>query len=160
MRRSWLTIIGYFLAVLVFFVAAGYAVLYATGYKIDWKTLSLKKTGFILIETYPKGATIKLAGKPIDKTTPTTIKRLLPGTYHIDLNKESYRSWAGNILVESGLVTEKRNVLLTFQDLSPGILWEHPVNKLIPNTDNTKLALLSNNEIWLWDIKNKKEALI
>ncbi|MFA5967087.1 MAG: PEGA domain-containing protein [Patescibacteria group bacterium] len=160
MRRNWSTIFSYASAVLVFFIAASWAILYATGYKIDWQDWSLKKIGFILIETYPKGASIKLAGKSIDKVTPTTIKRLLPKTYQIELTKDTYRPWTGDVVVESGLVAEQRNILLTLQDLPTTVLWEHPIDRLMANGDNSRLALVVKNELWLWDVKNKKDALI
>jgi len=158
MRRTWFTTVSYIAAVLVFFIAATYAILYATGYKIDWQTQTLKKTGFILIETYPKNANVKLNGKDIGKTTPETIKRLLPETYQVELTKDSYRSWQGDVIVESGLVTESRNILLTLQDLKPTVLFDLPVSNLSGNLDNTKIALLIGKDIFLWDVKTKSNS--
>ncbi len=154
MPRRFSITLGYLAAVLVFLVVATYAVLYATGYKIDWTTWELKKTGFILIESYPKGAEIKLAGKATNKTTPETIKRLLPGTYKIELNKEGYRPWQGDVTVASGLVAEERNILLTRQDIKSAMLLDLQITALVSNLDNTKLALLAGKDISLWDIKN------
>lgn len=153
MPRNYLTTFSYTLAVLVFLVAASYAVLYATGYKIDWETWALKKTGFILIESYPKGAQIKLNNKDTEKTTPETIKRLLPDTYAVTLAKANYRTWQGDIVVNSGLVTEKRNILLTFSDIGLTPRLDQPVSSLAGNLDNTKIALAIGKDIWLWDVK-------
>lgn len=153
MPRHFLTTFSYALAVLIFLVVASYAVLYATGYKIDWETWALKKTGFILIESYPRGAQIKLNNKDIEKTTPETIKRLLPDTYAVTLTKENYKTWQGDIAVDSGLVTEKRNILLTFNDIILTSLLDQPVSNLASNSDNTKIALAIGKDIWLWDVK-------
>jgi len=160
MRRSGLNTLVYLIAVVVFLIVSTYAVLYATGYKIDWQALTIKKTGFMLIETYPKGANIKIADKTTDKTTPETIKRLLPGNYHIELTKDSYHPWQGDIKVASGLVTENRNILLTLEDLKPTILLDQPVTRLRANADNTKIALLVEGKIYLWDVKNKQSVSI
>jgi len=160
MKPIRLVILGYILAVFVFIVVASYALLYAMGYKIDWQNLNFKKTGFILIESYPRGAEIKLAGKAIDKSTPTTIKRLLPGDYLLELNKSNYRPWQGNLLVESGLVTEKRNVLLTSANLQPTTLIENAVDKIVGTPDNSKIVGGTKQEIWLWDINNKTTSVL
>lgn len=158
MSRRFSLILVYTLAVLAFLVVATYAVLYATGYKIDWATWELKKTGFILIESYPRDAQIKLAGKDTGKTTPETIKRLLPGTYKVELSKANYQPWQGDVPVKSGLVTEERNILLTLQDIKPTLLFDLPVGSLVSNLDNTKLAILVGKDIFLWDVKNHNNS--
>lgn len=158
MRLNWFTILGYTLAIVAFFVVATYAVSYAIGYKIDWQAKSLKKTGFILIESYPKGASVKLSGKEIGGTTPETIKRLLPGTYQVELAKDGYRPWQSDISVKSGLVAEERNILLTFQELKPTSLLDLPISSMAGNTDNTKIAGLTGKDILLWDVKSKTKA--
>ncbi len=159
MKRNWWVITSYILAVIIFIILSIWVILFATGYKIDWDTNTLKKTGFILIETYPREASVKVAGKT-QRLTPVTIRRLLPGDYLVEINKDKYRSWQANIPVKSGLVTEKRNVLLTFTDLSAEILKSNQINNIAISPDNNKIAITANREISLYNIKNKTEVLI
>lgn len=159
MRRNWLTISIYGLAVVMFLLISTYAVMYATGYKVDWQTMELKKTGFILVESYPKGANLKINGKD-EGTTPETIKRLLPGVYQTELAKDNYRAWHSNTTVVPGLVTELRNILLTATDLKLVALLGKPIISVIPNNDNTKISFLQDKAIWLWDVRSKKAVTI
>jgi len=160
MKPIRLVTIGYIFAGFVFIIVASYALLYATGYKPDWDNLTFKKIGFILIESYPKGAGIKLAGKELGRSTPATLKRLLPDDYLVELTKDGYRPWQGNITVQSGLVTEKRNVLLTLAELSPKILIENSIDKIVGTPDNSKIAILTQKEILLWDINNQSSSVL
>ncbi|MFH1088691.1 MAG: PEGA domain-containing protein [Patescibacteria group bacterium] len=160
MKPIRLVTLGYILAGFMFIIVASYALLYATGYKPDWDNLTFKKIGFILIESYPKGAGIKLAGKELDRSTPATLKRLLPDDYLVELAKDGYRPWQGNVTVKSGLVTEKRNVLLTLAELQPNILIENTVDKIVGTPDNSKIAVLTKKELWLWDINNQTSSVL
>lgn len=158
MRRNWWIITSYILAVFAFLIVASYAVLFATGYKYDWQNRSFKKTGFILIETYPSGATITVAGKRIGKKTPVIVKRLLPGNYLTEINKSGYRPWQAVIEVKSGLVTEQRNLLLTLDKVSEEKLREELIDKLVISPNYEKLALISNKTVAIWNVTAKNEA--
>ncbi|MBU1092062.1 PEGA domain-containing protein [Patescibacteria group bacterium] len=160
MKPIRLVILGYILAGFMFIIVASYALLYANGYKPDWDNLTFKKIGFILIESYPKGAAIKLAGKELDRATPATLKRLLPDNYLMELTKNSYRPWQGDITVQSGLVTEKRNVLLTLTELQPNILIENIIDKIVGTPDNSRIAVLTQKELWQWDINNQTSSVL
>ena len=153
MRQNWWALTGYTAAVLVFIVLATGVTLFATGYKFDWGTKTLKKTGFLLVETYPKNANLKVAGKKTG-TTPITVKRLLPGDYLVEMGKNDYRNWTGTLNVESGLVTEKRNTLLTFKELSPKIIFDKPVDLLAVTPDHNRAALVVDSEMLLLNIAN------
>ncbi|MBU1083305.1 PEGA domain-containing protein [Patescibacteria group bacterium] len=160
MRRNWWIIISYIFATIVFLIVASYAVLFATGYKYDWQNKSFKKTGFILIETYPKDATVTIAGKHINKKTPVIIRRLLPGNYLTEIRKEGYRPWQAVIEVESGLVTEQRNLLLTLDKLSEEKLREKTVDKMVISPNYEKLALVSGKEVAIWNVETKHEVSV
>jgi len=159
MKQNWWVLTGYALAVVVFIVLATYVVLFATGYKFDWAAKTLKKTGFLLVETYPKGANLKVAGKK-GGTTPVTVKRLLPGDYLVEIDKEDYRDWTGTISVESGLVTEKRNTLLTLKNLAPEVALDKSVDLLAVSPDRSHAALVVGNEVLLMNIADKTTSNI
>lgn len=158
MRRNWWIITSYIFAVIAFLVVASYAVLFATGYRYDWQNHSFKKTGFILIETYPNGATVTVAGRRIGRKTPVTVKRLLPGNYLTEIHKDGYRPWQAVVEVKSGLVTEQRNTLLTLEKLSEAELREKLADKLVASSNYEKLAIAKDKEIFLWNVASKSEV--
>lgn len=159
MRQNWWVLTGYAAAILAFLIVATYVVLFATGYKFDWTTKTLKKTGFLLMETYPKGANLKVAGKK-SGTTPITVKRLLPGDYLVEMDKSDYRSWTGTLSVESGLVTEKRNTLLTLKNLVPELVLDKSVELLAVTPDHNRAALVVGSEVLLMNIANKTTSTV
>ena len=159
MRQNRWVILGYVAAVLMFFVVAAYVVLFATGYKFDWTTKTLKKTGFLLIETYPKGANLKVAGRKAG-TTPVTVKRLLPGDYLVEIEREGYRPWKATLGVTSGLVTEKRNTLLTLKNLSSEVALDKTVGSFALAPDRSRVAVVTNGEVSLLNIQDKTTSTI
>lgn len=159
-KNNWWIIAGYALAVIFFILISTWVILFANGYKIDWRTNTLQKTGFLLVETYPTNAQVVLAGKPAHRLTSITIKRLLPGSYLTEINLDGYRTWQANLDINPGLITEQRNTLLTFDNLISETLSETPF-KLITKSDNNKVALVTKaEEIVLWNNNNKQEAVI
>jgi hypothetical protein len=159
MRQNRWVILGYGAAVLVFFVVAAYVVLFATGYKFDWTTKTLKKTGFLLVETYPKGANLKVAGRKTG-TTPVTVKRLLPGDYLVEIERESYRPWKATLGVTSGLVTEKRNTLLTLKNLSSEVVLDKTVGGFALAPNRSRVAVVTNGEVSLLNVQDKTTSTI
>lgn len=159
-KNNWWVIAGYILAVIFFMLISTWVILFANGYKIDWQTSTLQKTGFLLVETYPSKAQVIIAGRPANRHTPVTIKRLLPGSYLTEIKQDNYRPWQANLDINPGLVTEQRNTLLTFTNLISETLSEIPF-KLIVKSSNNKIALVTKaEEIVLWNNNNRQEAVI
>ena len=152
MKRHWWTIGAYILANISFILAASWALLYAVGYKIDWQQQTLEKTGFILLESYPRGASVVLNDKDISRKTSVIIKRLLPDIYNIKLTKEGYLEWVGDVEVKSGLVSEQRNTLLTYKELIKKVVVESPVTS-INNINRDTAVIIIKNDGYLLNIK-------
>jgi len=97
---------------ILFFIFIVPAVLfYAWGYSFDWEKKKPVMTGAIYLKSTPKKADIELDGKLKDKT-PSYIKRLRPKEYQIKIIKDGFHSWQKKLRVESGFVTEAKNILL------------------------------------------------
>lgn len=159
MRQNWWVVVGYGAAVIAFLVVASYVVLFATGYKFDWATRTLKKTGFLLVETYPKGANLKVAGKKM-RSTPVTVKRLLPGDYLVEIDRNEYRPWKATLSVTSGLVTEKRNTLLTLKNPSSEVVLDKAVGAFALAPDRSRAAVVTGSEVLLLNTKTKATSTI
>jgi hypothetical protein len=115
----------------IFMVAGAYLFLYSQGIRVDFAKWRLVKTGgFDVQVTSPSGADIYLNNKK-KKTTSflsssVFIKNLLPRTYKVEIKKDGYLSWQKNLLVEEGLVTKIKNIVLfkqnaDFENVAQGI---------------------------------------
>ena len=159
-KNNWWIIAGCALSVIFFMVISSWVILFANGYKIDWRTNTFQKTGFLLVETYPDKAQIILAGKSANRLTPITIKRLLPGSYLTEINLEGYRTWQANLDINPGLITEQRNTLLTFDNLISETLSETQFKLITKSSNNTVVLVTKDEEIILWNNNTKQEAII
>jgi hypothetical protein len=91
--------------VVLFLVTTPVLVLYARGFKIDWKTKSVVKTGTLVVKTEPEEAIVFLNDQKQDSETPSNIRFLIPGDYNIRIEKTDYQSWTKRLSVRSQLVT-------------------------------------------------------
>lgn len=103
----------FFLSSIALFLFLLPSILFFTfGFKVDWKSLRILKTGLIWINSSPEGADVYLNGKFLDKKTPATISELLPGRYNISLEMEDFYPWQSDVDVWQGRVVSIPNVLL------------------------------------------------
>jgi len=102
----------FYLSVISFFILVPIVLLYSFGYKLDINRLRIIKTGLIYINSTPEGAKVYLNGRRINKTTPASIRELMPGAYKLSLEREKYYSWYRVVLVESGKSTTLDNIVL------------------------------------------------
>ncbi len=129
-QKNWPTLIGYAAAIIMFIVLAGYAVMYSTGYRFDFESATLKKTGVIAITTRPSGASVTINERRYTRKTPFTLRNALPGAYHIKLDLESYRVYEKDIEVLSNQVAEEHNIDLILKEIPKTVSAEN-VNALI-----------------------------
>ena len=138
-QKNWPTLLAYVAAVVVFLVAAAYAVVYATGYRLDLKTWTLKETGVLAITTKPSGATVVLNDIPQARKTPFTLRNALPGAYHIKLTLDGYLPYEKDLEVRSNQATEEHNVDLVLSDRQP-----------MSVAENVNAILHVGDELWAW----------
>jgi len=99
---------------ILFVIIAPCILLYAQGYSFDWQKKTLIQTGALYIKSQPKNAIISVNDKIIRKT-PCLIKHLKPNQYEVTVKLNGYYSWQKTLRVDSNLVTEAREILLTPQ---------------------------------------------
>ncbi len=100
--------------ILVFCIVAPAAALYASGYRIS--DLSFAETGGIYISAPVSGADVSINGKE-EKTTSfisrsVYVPDLKPGRYAVDVTLDDYYPWHKTLVVEAGLVTDIRALLV------------------------------------------------
>lgn len=140
----------YFCAITFFFLL-GIVLFYSFGYKYNLEENKTVQTGAIIIKAQPEKIDIYKNGA-IYKNNKTIanlfsdfvkIEDLESGAYDIKIESGDYFSWEKNIAVESGYVTELKNIVLLKKDYSKNII----LNKMEINPDK--------NNIWTDSKKDK-----
>ncbi len=124
------TIIAYIIADTIFVLVAAWAVMYATGYRVDFQDWSIHKTGVLAITTKPNGADVYINDKKYARKTPITLRNMLPGDYAIKISLEGYRPFNKTIKIVSREVTEEHNLDLVLENIVPKTLVQD-VGKMI-----------------------------
>lgn len=91
--------------IVVFLITTPVIVLFALGYKFDFESRQIIKTGSLIARTNPERADIYIDDKLQKSKTNSTIRFILPGDYNIQLSKDGYQSWTKRLNVRSALVT-------------------------------------------------------
>ena len=99
--------------------------LYAAGYRLDLgralKGQFLQKTGMLILDSAPKGASIYLDGNQAKTSgsifgsyavTPAKIKNLLPKEYDVIVKMDGYWPWEKKLTVYGGQSTYAENIIL------------------------------------------------
>lgn len=90
---------------------------YASGYRFDNLTRSLKQQSALAIETTPKNASVVLNGIMQDDKTPFIVT-LTPGEYTVEIQKEGFYTWKKKLNLTEGKSEIFPDVLL-FQNTVP-----------------------------------------
>ncbi|MDP3964949.1 MAG: PEGA domain-containing protein [bacterium] len=119
----------------VFLISAPILVLYTAGYRYDTSRNRVIKTGVLTIHSQPKDALVSINGQPQQKKTPSTISRLLPGTYQVRVEKEGYIPWESNLTVTKGEVTLVSDLQL-FSSNSPQLISDRSISQFHLDTQD------------------------
>lgn len=86
---------------MTFFVLAPAVILSTAGYRYNFTRGRLERTGVVVVETRPTGASISLNNKLQKTETPTQISKVTPGTYVVRVEKAGYHTWSKTVTVGS-----------------------------------------------------------
>jgi hypothetical protein len=100
-RSSLAIIIGTISVVLGAFVL----VAFASGYNIDLLRGEIVTTCLVLLNTNPRGASIKINNKTLTQKTPYRLDGLKTGPITIEYNKAEYHNWKTSFFIKAGEVT-------------------------------------------------------
>ena len=101
-------LLGQSAVTLLILLIAGYLIMYSMGYKINFISRKIVKSGMIVLSIDTKPDSIKINGveKPI-KTDSSYI--LTPGYYDVQVNKNGYIDWSVRTQVEAEIVNYYNN---------------------------------------------------
>ncbi|WKZ29580.1 MAG: PEGA domain-containing protein [Patescibacteria group bacterium] len=84
-----------------FFVLAPAVILSTAGYRYNFARGRVERTGVVVLDTRPTGASISLNGKLQKTETPTQLGKVTPGTYVVRVEKANYHPWSKTVSVGS-----------------------------------------------------------
>ncbi|MFA6143064.1 MAG: PEGA domain-containing protein [Candidatus Omnitrophota bacterium] len=103
---------GFYFSALSFLIILPIVLSYSLGYKIDYKAFKIYKTGIIYINSQPSGASVLVNGKLYKDPTPAQIEELKPGIYKIEVKREGFYAWEGELVVEPNMATRADKIVL------------------------------------------------
>lgn len=143
--------IFFYMLVGIFFISAPVILALAFGYRLDWVSGTVEKTGGIFIKSKTPLLSIFLNSIFQKETSLLSGGALLtevrPGTYLLRIEKKDFHPWSKTVDVKSELVTELRDIILISSPL------------FIATSSTEEIALLSSPAQKTYSI-NKKNNLV
>ncbi len=154
----------YLIFIAFFLITLPIIILYANGYKYNFKKNNLQKTGAIFLESKPKDVKVFLNNNEIKEKIPILIKNLTPSEYNLKIIKNGFTTWNKEIKVNEGQTTFLQYVRLFKNQEVPIILYKNKIKEFKYNDDKDIFVIYSTNkenEILTWfNVKNYKQKNI
>ncbi|MBX4191523.1 MAG: PEGA domain-containing protein [Candidatus Doudnabacteria bacterium] len=142
------------LGIVIFLIVTPALVLYARGFKIDWKDKTFVKTGALVVRTEPSKADIFINDEKHKSDTPANIRFLIPADYNIRVEKNGYQSWTKRLSIKSQLVTwanlNREFVTLFFNN--PGLTKTTETKAVTISSNNKEIIYLTPDHIAKIDV--------
>lgn len=145
--------LGQFLVSFVIVIIALSLIFYAQGWRINFNTFKIYKTGLLLFNSSPVPDKIYIGSKEFDGKKEFT-QNLLPGGYKIKALKEGYVEWSREITIKPEMVSYYNNIILIKKEIKVEILTDQSKINFLNSPDtilaeNAKDQLAFNKyEIW------------
>ena len=160
----------FFIFLAVFIPSSAGIISYSQGWRFNFETFAIQKTGAIYIETQPKDVLIKIDQKFFtDKSgiiqKGTLITDLLPKNYQIEIQRDGYFLYHKNITVKPSLVTEAVGIILIPMDFKNELKISKNLKgeKFIDfSADASKIIIKNskNNIYYLYNLNNQSSLNI
>jgi len=153
-----------FLIFTIFFVVSSIIViLFAQGYRFDFNSLKIVKTGGIFIKTSADGAKIYINDKYVESTSgilnySALISGLAPKNYNVFVYKENYYPWNKTVEVKNGMVTELNSIILFPLELKKTKIVELPSQVISEFAINNSTIEIKNNKTKIINVYNLSDG--
>jgi hypothetical protein len=147
-----------FITPMLILILTTLVILLARGYTIDFTNKRLESTGILALNSLPDGALVYINEISKDVTN-TSITDLKPGNYKIKLEKDGFRTWEKEVLIQKELVTEIEALLVPiYPSFKP--LTYTGVNRPSISPDGQKIIYFVYNQgsssgLWLVDLEER-----
>jgi len=149
--------------IVLFIILAPLVIAYTMGYRYNFGTNQIQKTGVLIVNSYPDEADVFLNEKIAGEQTPAVVKKILPNVYDVRVTKKNYIPWTKKLEVKSAQSTFAENIIL-FLDTTPRLITEKEIINPTFSPDKTNLAYLIEEtdwiEAWIYSFKNNGFTLI
>ncbi len=153
-KRAVAVLVSLFLVI----TTAAMAIIFARGYRPDFKTRTMEPTGILVATSDPDGAEVFIDGK-LTTATNTTIN-LAPGNYDIRLSRDGYTDWQKKVTIKKEEVYKTNAFLFPkAPDLRPLTFNGSGLPTISP--DQTRIvytvasASATGNGIWIADMTGR-----
>lgn len=135
--------------IFLFSLLAPATIFYSQGWRFDFQSKKITKTGAFFFKVFPKSAQIYLNDKFIKKTDflfgTGYVENLLPKKYHIKIVKENYYPWEKTLEIKEELATEAKNIVLIPQKVNFNIL-STQIDNFFPSPDGRKIIFVKKTD--------------
>lgn len=153
----------FFFFVFGFIIGAPIIVLYTAGYRYNFQSGTVIRTGVLSISTSPRNAQILLDEQNINRQTPAVIEQLMPGDYQITLAKDGYHPWHNTETIQSNITTHLPLITL-WRSESPVTIWQRSTQNITANPNGETVAYFIEqggwNELWLDNLTENSQKMI
>lgn len=160
---KWIRRIIFWTFVVTFLVLAPLLVLYTAGYRYNLSTGLITRTGVLSITTNPRNVEIYINDEFTQEKTPEVLKRVMPGDYSVELKKDGYHNWSGDIEIISGQTVQLQNVMM-FLNTDAELLFDKDTQALAVNPNGELIAYIVREggwqETWLYLPSENSHTLI
>lgn len=136
-------------AVLITFVALA-IIYYAQGYRVNFQTFEVQKTGVLVLNYSPKDSVVSINSKTVKTDSNILSKNLAPGRYALRIEKEGFIPWTLSLKIEAESVNVYKEIALFRKNITVSTLTDQ--NKIsILNTPNDVLASNASDQLYSMD---------
>jgi len=148
----------FWIFVILFIAASVIIILFAQGWRFDFDSFKIVRTGGIFIKTTVSGAKIyvndKYTGSTAGLLTYTKlVDSLTPKNYNLFIHKEGYYPWNKMVEVKNGLVTELFSVTLFPLELKKVKIAQLSAQKIANFKINNETIIISNKKTGIANVK-------
>ena len=144
----------FIMAILIcsFFIISPTIILYTAGYRYNFEKHKVKQTGVLSIDIKPRNARVMLNDIEIKKSIPIRLPNRAPGTYHLKIKLDGYKSWEKDINISSNQTTYIKDITLIKESKPSEILSDQNGIQNIYGTEDSSSILLLVKEKDIYEI--------
>ncbi|MBT6690796.1 PEGA domain-containing protein [Candidatus Parcubacteria bacterium] len=145
---------------LLFFILTPIFTMYGLGYRYNFDTGQIEKSGAFYVKSFPKGASIFVDDEQMDDDTPTQLTNIKPGHHLLQVKKDKYRTWQKELEIYPGETTFAEDVVLFYQDMAKTKLDSGSEKYLVSHTLDKYAYLDSDNQLHITDVEQAKDFTV
>ena len=149
--------------VIVFLVGGPFLIMYSQGYRFDMEKFLFLETGGMYVKAYPNDVSVSIDNKFENKTSAFSrdllVQNLLPEEHDIKIEKDNYRKWEKNLLIEKKKVAEAKYVIL-FPNEIPFAKASEGVLSFFKFPNDNRLILIKEKGLYIFDQDKNEETQI